>query len=261
VRTNALVVSAPVENLPLLEQLIYKLDMSAPELAKIKVFSLLNADAGQMAGILSDLFRLSQVDHEALPAGSAGAGGPRGQRSVRYSLIKPPLVGPPAPGSEEGAAAEVPGTATVGSIEQAALTVTVDYRTNSLLVGGTDHYVALAADIIEQLDASPARERDTKVYRLRNAQAQDLQAALTNFLEQSRQRVAQALGTEALGSTQRQLEEEVAIVAEPTTNSLLLAASPRYFAQVEDLIMELDLPQPQVLIHVLLAEVSLDKTT
>jgi general secretion pathway protein D len=54
------------------------------------------------------------------------------------------------------------------------------------------------------------------------------------------------------------LEQEVAIVAEETSNALLLSANPRYFTEIKKLIDELDQPQPQVLIQVLLAEVSLD---
>src|SRR5688572_25320317 len=54
------------------------------------------------------------------------------------------------------------------------------------------------------------------------------------------------------------LEQEVAIVADDASNSLLLSANPRYFAEIKKLIDDLDQPQPQVLIQVLLAEVSLD---
>jgi general secretion pathway protein D len=64
-----------------------------------------------------------------------------------------------------------------------------------------------------------------------------------------------------VGTAQRLLDEEVAIVAEPVNNALLVSASPRYFEQVEEMIMELDQPQKQVLIQVLLAEITLDGTT
>jgi len=47
-------------------------------------------------------------------------------------------------------------------------------------------------------------------------------------------------------------------VAEPTNNALLVSASPRYFEQVSEMIDQLDQPQRQVLIQVLLAEVTLD---
>jgi general secretion pathway protein D len=71
----------------------------------------------------------------------------------------------------------------------------------------------------------------------------------------------QALGEDRLGAAQQLLEREVAIVAEENTNTLLLSASPRYFGTIEGMIEELDKAPPQVLIQVLLAEVTLDDTT
>ncbi|MDP6891920.1 MAG: secretin N-terminal domain-containing protein [Verrucomicrobiota bacterium] len=234
-RTNSLVVSAPVDNMELIEQVINKLDSSSPQIAQIKVFQLDNADAVRMAEVLTNLFRLE------------AAGGEANSRSIRYTLVKP--SNPSIEGTDEP---------TIGTAEQNALTVTVDIRTNSLLVGGSEHYVSLAIQIITELDSSPAQERITKVYRLKNAQAEEIALALTTFLDQARQRIQAVLGTEAVGTAQRLLDEEVAIVAEPTNNALLVSASPRYFEQVSEMIDQLDQPQRQVLIQVLLAEVTLD---
>ncbi len=233
-RTNSLIVSAPLENMPFLDSLIGALDSVSPRLAEIRVLTLQNADAGQMAEVLTELFRLEE----------GGAGDDA--RSVSYTLVKGDEAAGPS--------------ATLGTAEQYALTVTVDARTNSLLVGGTEHYVTLVEQIVRELDASPAQERMTEVYRLRNAQAPDIETALRSFLDQERDRLVAALGDEGLGAAQRLLEREVAIVAEEQTNTLLLSASPRYFRTVADMIRELDQPPPQVLIQVLLAEVRLDDT-
>jgi type II secretion system protein D len=238
-RTNSLVVSAPVDNMPLIEQIIFKLDSSSPQIAQIKVFQLINADARQMSDVLSNLFQLQ------------AAGGQTNTRSIRYTLVMPTA----------GGAANADGVPTIGTAEQNALTVTVDVRTNSLLIGGSQHYVALSSQIIEELDSSPAQERITKVYRLKNSQASDLAQALQAFLDQANQRVTSVLGAEAVGTAQRLLDEEVAIVAEPISNALLVSASPRYFEQVQTMIEELDQPQKQVLIQVLLAEITLDGST
>jgi type II secretion system protein D len=204
------------------------------------VFALQNADARQTSDLLLALFRLQQV-------GATTAN----QRSIQYTLIKP--LSTLAPGAEQS----LP-TAVIGSEEQSALTITVDPRTNSLLVGGTDQYVALVEEIINALDSSTAQERRTEVIRLRNAQAQDVATAISTFLNQERQRVVQVLGQEAVGTAQRMLEREVAIVADPQSNTLLLSASPRFFEEVIKIIEQLDEQQPQVMIQVLLAEVTLD---
>ncbi len=254
-RMNSLVVSAPVDYMSLLEQIILRLDSSSPRQAKIKVFSLVNADARMMAELLMDLFRLTRTGQPT--AGS--------QRAIQYTLVRrqgqtgPLNDGMPLDQANATSEVEV-ASATLGTDEQGALNVTVDQRTNSLLVGGTEHYVALVTEIIESLDSSEAQERKSDVYMMRNAQAVDIAGAVRNFLDQDRQRITQVLGEDAVGTAQRMLEREVAIVAETNSNTLLISASPRYFGQVTNLIMSLDQPRPQVLIQVLLAEVTLDAT-
>jgi len=235
-RTNALVVSAPIQFMPLLESLIVALDSTTPRMAEIRVFALKNADCRRMGDVLTDLFKLQQTGGD--------------MRSVKYTLV----ASQPANGA----------SATMGTAAQYALSITVDPRTNSLLVGGTKQYVNLCAGIITELDASPAQERMTRVYRLRNARAGDIETALRSFLDQERQRLTSTLGTDAVGAAQRLLEREVAVVAVASegdvanANTLLLSASPRYFNTIEAMIKELDQPPPQVLIQVLLAEVTLD---
>ncbi len=243
IRMNSLIVSGPIEYMGLLEQIIHRLDASSPQQAKIKVFTLQNADARQMSELLTQLFRMT-----AAPSNGT-------QRSVQYTLVRPRGADGSfdSPGEDEAVA-----SVTLGTAEQNALTVTVDPRTNSLLIGGTDHYVTLVSQIIDSLDSSPAAERTSEVVRLKNSQAPEVATAIRNFLDQERQRLVQVLGADAIGTAQRMLEREVAVVAEQTSNTLLVSANRRYFDQVRKIIDELDTAQPQVLIQVLLAEVTLD---
>ena len=231
-RMNSLIVSGPVDYMGLLEQIITRLDASSPQEAKIKVFALKNASARAMADILTSMFRMTATATTT------------SQRTIQYTLVRP--------GGTNDAA-----SATLGTAEQAALTVTVDPRTNSLLIGGTDHYVMMVEQIIESLDSSTSNERRTEVVRLKNTQAIDVALAVRSFLDQERLRVTQVLGADAVGAAQQMLEREVAVVGETNSNTLLLSASPRYFVQVQQLIAELDKSQPQVMIQVLLAEVAL----
>ncbi len=240
-RMNSLIVSGPVDYMGLMEQIISRLDASSPQEAKIKVFALQNADADQMARLLMQLFRMTQT-----------AATSTSQRSIQYTLVRASHDAEGVPVDEDAA------SATVGTAEQNALTITVDPRTNSLLIGGTEHYVELVSQIIESLDSSPANERRTEVVRLKNSQAVDVATAIRGFLDQERQRTTQVLGADAVGTVQRILEREVAVVAEQLSNTLLVSANPRYFVQIKELIDELDKPQQQVLIQVLLAEVTLD---
>ena len=242
-RMNSLIVSGPVDYMSLIEQVIHRLDASSPQQAKIKVFPMRNADARQMAELLTQLFRMTPS------AGTAG------QRSVQYTLVRPVSDVNGTTHDETSA------SATLGTAEQVALTVTIDPRTNSLLVGGTDHYVELVSEIIDSLDSSEAHERNTEVIRMRNSQAPEVATAIRNFLDQERQRLIQNLGADVAAAAQRSLDQEVAVVAEPNSNTLLLSANQRYFDQIRSMITELDQAQPQVLIQVLLAEVTLDNET
>ncbi len=248
-RTNSLIVSAPLEYMPLLKRLVNSLDLTSPREAEIHVYTLRNADATQMADVLAALFRM-----EAVANGAGGANGDT-DRAVRYTLISRKLV------NADGKVSATNASATIGTAEQDALSLTVDTRTNALLIGGDPTQVALCRQIIEELDESPAQERKTEVYRLRNGQAPDIESALRAFLDQERQRLTQALGEDRLGAAQRLLEREVSLVAEPTSNTILLSASPRYFPVIEGMIKKLDEAKPQVLIQVLLAEVTLDDST
>src|SRR5690606_36642883 len=137
---------------------------ATPRIAQVKVFKLKNADAWQMSDVLQQLFRLQP--------GSGYA-----DHAISYTLVGPGGASQQAEGAPAGDAANANGaapesaSAVVGSAVQYALSVTVDVRTNSLLIGGTEGYVNLASDIIEELDSSPAQERQTQVYRFRNSQA------------------------------------------------------------------------------------------
>ena len=242
-RMNSLIVSGPVDYMGLIEQVIHRLDASSPQQAKIRVFPMHNADARQMAELLTQLFRMT-------PSAATA-----GQRSVQYTLVRPVSDATGATHDEPSA------SATIGTAEQVALTVTIDPRTNSLLVGGTDHYVELVSEIIDSLDSSEAHERSSEVIRMRNSQASEVALAIRNFLDQERQRMIQNLGADVAMAAQRSLDQEVAVVAEPGSNTLLLSANQRYFDQIRSMITELDQAQPQVLIQVLLAEVTLDNQT
>lgn len=63
------------------------------------------------------------------------------------------------------------------------------------------------------------------------------------------------------GQTSAVREGEVLIVADELTNSLIIRTSPAQYQAIKELLDELDLRPPQVLIETLIVEVSLDKNT
>ncbi len=247
IRANALVIAAPVEYMKLLQPLIARLDAASPQVATIKVFALKSADARQMMTVLTSLFHLQST------FGQSASQPTSNNRTIQYNMVRDTAEFDPfGAGPDEAGASAVIGTA-----EENALTVAVDLRSNSLIVGGTEHYVDLATEIIETLDASPAQERKYEVYRVKNSQALLVQTSLQNFFSQDAQLLVAALGAQVM--TQELLDRRPTIVADTNSNTLLISAAPRNFPQIKELVEQLDQPQRQVLIQVLLAEVTLTK--
>ncbi|HUW81391.1 MAG TPA: secretin N-terminal domain-containing protein [Phycisphaerae bacterium] len=225
IRINSLIVIAPSDSMSMLESLIKKLDGIDAELAEVRVFRLLNADAAETVKTLEKLF---QVGSEAA----------RGEGEEERRLVLGGALG------GEGA--------TVGG--RAWLTFTEDTRTNSVIAAGSKEYLQLAEDLILRLDNEAIEERLTKVVELRNADAELVQSALSDFVDKEAERYSE-LGEEA---ALRKIEREVSVVAYEETNQLMLSVSPRYESQIMQLVNDLDQPPPQVMIQAMLAEVTLN---
>jgi Flp pilus assembly secretin CpaC len=58
----------------------------------------------------------------------------------------------------------------------------------------------------------------------------------------------------------QQIEQEVVVVPEVVTNSLIISATPRYFEEIMQIIEQLDARPPMVMIQVLIGEVTLNNT-
>ncbi|MHC4416411.1 MAG: secretin N-terminal domain-containing protein [Planctomycetota bacterium] len=246
-RTNTVIVSAPRESMTMIEQMIRDLDASSTGAQNIRIFKLKNADALAMAEILTDLLNLA--------------------RRGNLYVLRPRERAVP----EEEAATEPP-TADTGAVyagllgteltavpdDRQQLSITVDSRTNSLLVSGTPIYLDLVEEVVEELDALEANEREVFVYQLRNSVAAEVARVITAFVEQEQQKLISTLSVDQIGSAARLLEREITIVGDELSNTVLVSSSPRYMERVRNMIAELDVDPPQVLIQVLLAEITLD---
>ncbi len=253
VRTNTIIVSAPRESMSMIEQMIRDLDSSSVGAQTIRIFKLVNADARAMAQILTELFNLTRQGNLYVlkPRETLGGGG-----------LEPGAVGPgaggPAPAGGEALFGLGERELTAVPDERQQLSITVDTRTNSLLVSGTPTYLDLVSEVVEELDAQEANERSVFLFQLRNAVAADVARVVRDFVEAEQRKLVETLGSEQIGSAARLLEREVTIVDDTKTNTVLVSVSPRYEERIRGIIDELDVDPPQVLIQVLLAEVTLD---
>ncbi len=239
VRTNSVVVNAPPGMNMLIQELIQEFESSPGGQREIEVFHLTNADADNMRVLLQDLFNLQRQGQAYVltPAGAAQGGD----------------------GEDDPAAFTLGDTTlTVVPDERQQLAITVDARTNTLLVSGTQEYLSLVRKVVAELDEQPGAQRVQFALELKNARVEDVAPALQQFIDQEQDRMATLLGPDRTGSVLRQLESEISVVGVPGTSRLIVSSSPRYETTIRGLIDELDRAPAQVKIRVLLAEVTLD---
>jgi type II secretion system protein D len=135
------------------------------------------------------------------------------------------------------------------------LRISVDERTNSIIVAGSRNDLDVIYALITKLEDSDVQGRRNEVYHLKNAAAADVATSLQTFL-------TNAVAIYQIGSGQQfpyqqYVEQQVVIVAEPVSNKLLISATTRYYQEVIRLIEALDAEPAQVVIQVLMAEVDL----
>ena len=251
-RTNSIIVRAPGDAMELIERLVSDLDATSIGNQNIRIFKLVNADATAMSEILGQLFNLNRRrDAFVLRPTDQGAGAGGGAAGAGIAAMPEGELPGGFAGLGDAALTAVPD-------QRPQLAITVDSRTNSLLISGTPTYLDLVSRVVEELDALEANERETFVVRLRNSEAAEIARVLGEFVREEQQKLVSTLGGDQIGSAARLLEREITITGDAASNAVLVSASPRYAARVRELIEALDVDPPQVLIQVLLAEVTLD---
>ncbi|MDZ4779100.1 MAG: secretin N-terminal domain-containing protein [Planctomycetia bacterium] len=223
-RSNSLLVSAPAASMELLEALIKQLDQPPAAAAQVKVFTIIRGDASALAELLQGLF------------GQAAAGG-QGR------------------GGQQQQARLVVGTGEGGGV--LPVRFSIDTRTNSIIAAGSEGDLRVVEAILLRLDESDLQQRETQVYRLRNAPADAIAESVNEFLRTERETQQLVAGA---STAFEQIEREVVVVPELVSNSLIVSATPRYFPEIQKLVTQLDARPPMVMIQVLIAEVALNNT-
>jgi general secretion pathway protein D len=219
-RNNTLIVSSSPETLPLIERFIEQLDTPGAT-AKIKIFPVKNGDAASLVETLRALIPSSS----ATTAGSGTAAVQLSSNPSEMSLLP--------------------------------LRFTVDTRGNNIIAIGSDGDLKIVEALILRLDEGDLSQRKSMVYQLKNSPAIDVATAINQFLQNKRVVELAAPGT---NNPFDQLDREVVVVPEPVQNKLILSATPRYYDEIAKLIERLDEQPPQVMIQVMIAEISLGNT-
>lgn len=313
--SNALVLTDTAANVRRVVEIINALDTSLAGSVEVKVFQLDFADARNTAQLINDVFGELSVGPggESGGAGGDGGRGGRGRGDARDQMRQRFMQMMQGGGAGGGAR---------GSNVNAA----ADERTNSIVVTGPGDTLETVAEVLAEIDSNPIADETVFVYRLRNAQAINIEGVvndlfdstgarstggaanttsdfpdrLLNFRSSTGGRTSSTLGggggggarggmgaraggtgggTRSFAQQQnrgrttggrqpsRQAQEtaaglagQVTIIADADTNSLLVRTNPQNYEKVRSVLEELDRPVAQVLIKVLIAEVTHDDT-
>jgi general secretion pathway protein D len=248
--TNTIIVSASQENINLIKTIIEKLDTQIIDQAVTRVFMLEHADAVEVSDELTNLFKSSTSQSSRQTQTNFGRGGFQGQ----------PFQQQQGTSTQEGSILGLP-----------EINVVADSRTNSIIVTTTSQQVESVGQLIIQLDKGVADyEESTVVIPVENAEATALATVLNNLFQTTtfeRRRSTTSVSSSRSGAmgtaastieSARGLTGNIKIVAEETTNSLIITTYKRNIEALTKIIKELDVMLPQVLIEVKIVEITLD---
>ncbi|HRR96385.1 MAG TPA: secretin N-terminal domain-containing protein [Candidatus Ratteibacteria bacterium] len=130
--------------------------------------------------------------------------------------------------------------------------ITVDTRTNSLIISDYGENVKKLFEIVKKIDTpAPKGKEEFRIYRLENADSEEIAKILTQILSQKTRVVTRVQTAE--------VPIQPSVVSAKSTNSLIVHAEPEDFDEIEKIIKSLDVLTNQVLIEALIAEVTYDK--
>ena len=259
--SNAIIITDTQANIRRLVQIIASLDKSVEKVTEVRVFKLEFADADDTARLIEATFEAAVSEDEVVgrliqQRFSGGRGGPssRGGSSNQRQ-------------QQTQARSEVSAEA--------------DTRTNSIVVSADPETMLKVAEIIEELDADNTAKDSVLIYHVKNMQATDLAVIFNNLFEDTTSsandqrfgggnggnntqsgrgtRVQSANAVAATGNAgAADLVGQVSAVANEDTNTVLILTPEKNFPRVQEILDELDKPVPQVLIRVLVSEVTYD---
>jgi general secretion pathway protein D len=141
-----------------------------------------------------------------------------------------------------------------------SIVIISDSRTNSILTLASEVDTLKIKELIKLLDKeSPRGEGDIHVYYLQNANAEDLAKVLTSLPTAAKTTGTAAAGAAAPKEAAVVLSNNIQILADKATNSLIINAGKDDYLVLEDIIRKLDIARKMVYIEALIMEVSMTK--
>lgn len=238
-RTNRILMIGQEEEIAVVDKLIDDLDVAQQDLRSLRVYEIQHVDAEDVRKKLEELGIIG-----ASRATSSTTPGRITQRAAVPGAPGQPQVAPtPSPVSTTGSEGELP---------TEELQVVVLEATNSLMVNALPEQHALIATIISYVDSeSEQKSIPYKVYPLQNQSPDHIAEVLKKLLED----VVKDKDSK-IERVVKKTEENIIVVPDPNTFSLIVYANKKNQDWVADLVKTLDKRRPQVLIDVTLVEVT-----
>jgi general secretion pathway protein D len=135
-----------------------------------------------------------------------------------------------------------------------------DERTNALILLASPQSIDMLKGVIAKLDQEvPRGKGNIHVYYLQNAVAEDLAKILMGVAKEAGE--GGKVGATTVKAPVSSLGEKISVLADKTTNALIITASSQDYAVLEEVIKKLDIVRAQVYVEALIAEVTLEKVS
>jgi type II secretory pathway component GspD/PulD (secretin) len=237
-RTNRILMIGQEQELTVVENLIDALDIAQQDLRSLRVYEMQHVDAEDVRKKLEELGIIG-----ASRATSATSGRITARTAAAGATAQPAASPTPAPMTAPGSEGELPSE---------ELQVVVIEATNSLMVNASPEQHALIATVISYVDSeSEQKAIPYKVYPLQNQAPDHIAEVLKKLIED----VVKDKDSK-IEKVVKKTEENIIIVPDPNTFSLIVYANKKNQDWIADLIKTLDKRRPQVLIDVTLVEIT-----
>jgi type II secretory pathway component GspD/PulD (secretin) len=237
-RTNRILMIGLEGQLIVVDSLIDSLDVEQQDLRTMRLYDIQHVGAEEVVKKLGELGIIS------------GGGGrtTTGRISTGARPTAPGAPGAPAPAAPAPAA-----TAEVEPLVEEPQVVVIE-STNSLLVNATLEQHVRIATIISYVDSETLKRAiPYEIYALENQNPEDLAEVLQKFIQET---IKDKEGK--IQQTIKKTEEDIIIVPDKNTFSILVYASKKNQEWIGSLIKQLDKRRPQVLLDAMLVEISED---
>jgi general secretion pathway protein D len=255
-RTNRILMIGFDNELNVVEQLIDSLDVEKQDLRAIRVIEIQHVDAEEVRNKLQELGIISGGG--TTTATGRITGGPRRERDMTRGGRG--TMPPPAAGGAPGTSAAPATTTGTSALSEEPLVqepqVIIIGATNSLLINATEEQHTQIAMIIGYVDSeAEATSIPYVVYQLQNQDPEKLAGVLKQLIQETTSTQQDKEGKIISKQVEKRTEEDIIIIPDPATYSLIVYASKKNQTWIASLVKQLDEYRPQVLMDVTLVEI------